>query len=78
VLFCDRRRPADPGGAIEQRRRRQQLDFSKVAQTGMAIAADDYYYVVVQYDTERGRGFFDVLRHGNVGLGRGQFVAHQP
>ena len=36
----------------------------------MAMAPDDY--MVVQYHAERGRGFFDVLGHGDVGLGRGR------
>jgi hypothetical protein len=45
----------------------------------MAIATDDH--VVVQYDAERSRGFLDVLRDGDVGLGRGRVargvVVHQ-
>jgi len=36
----------------------------------MAVAPDDY--MVVQDHAERGRGFFDVLGHGDVGFGRGR------
>ena len=39
----------------------------------MAIAPDDY--MVVQYHAERGRGFFDVLGHGDVGLPNRDFFA---
>jgi hypothetical protein len=49
-----------------------QLDLAEVAQTGVAVAPDDY--MVVQYDAERGCGVFDVLGYGDVGLGRGRIA----
>ena len=59
--------------------RRRLLDLPKLAQAGMAVAADDD--VVVQYHAERGGGFLDILGHGDVGLRRGRIargmIVHQ-
>ena len=52
--------------------RRRLLDLPKLAQAGMAVAADDD--LVVQYHAERGGGFLDILGHGDVGLKWGRIA----
>jgi len=59
--------------------RHRLLDLPKLAQAGVAVAADND--MVVQYHAERGGGLLDILGHGDVGLGWGRIarrmIVHQ-